>query len=76
MIFDKGEGGFSQFLIFSDKWGRVGKPISDFWLTRGEGCLDPPFLDDIICEQSLVSSIFYSFCYFSKNLQFNVCIFL
>ena len=33
MISDKGGGG-SQFQIFSDLEGRVGKPISEFWLTR------------------------------------------
>ena len=30
MISDKGEGGVSQFLIFSDKGVRGGKPISGF----------------------------------------------
>ena len=49
--FSQGEGGVSQFLIFSDKWWRGGKPISDFWLTRGEGGLDPPILADTTCEQ-------------------------
>ena len=54
MIFDKGGGRVSQFLIFSDKRGRGGEPISDFWLTRGGGGVwTPPFLADIICEQSL-----------------------
>ena len=43
--------GVSQFLIFPDKGGRGGKPISDFWLTRGDGVWTPPFLADIICEQ-------------------------
>ena len=51
MISDKGGGGVNQFLIFSDKGGTGGKPSSDFWQTRGEGGLDPPFLADIICEQ-------------------------
>ena len=37
MISDKGGGGFSQFLIFSDKGRREGYLISDFWLTRGGG---------------------------------------
>ena len=40
MISDKGGGGVSQFLIFSDKGGGGGgKTISDFWLTRGRGGL-------------------------------------
>ena len=56
MISDKEEGGVSQFLIFSDKGGRGGKPISDIWLTRGGGGdWTPPFLADIICEQLLES---------------------
>ena len=42
MISDKGGGGVSHFLIFSDKGGRGGNPISDFWLTRGEGGSGPP----------------------------------
>ena len=55
MISEKGGGGVSQFLIFSDKGGVGGKPISDFWLTRGGGGgLDPPCLADIICEQPLM----------------------
>ena len=54
MISDKGRGVVSQFLNFSDKGGRGGKPISDFWLTRGGGKVwTPPFLADIICEQPL-----------------------
>ena len=58
MISDKGGGGVGQFLIFSDKGGRGGKPISDFWLTRGGGGVwTPPFLADIICEQPLKSYI-------------------
>ena len=28
--------------------------MSFFWLTRGEGGLDPPFLGDMICEQPLI----------------------
>ena len=47
MISDKGWG-FSQFMIFSDKAGRGGKPFSDFWLTTGGGG-EPP--DDIFCKQ-------------------------
>ena len=37
MISDKVKGGVRQFQIFSDKEGRGGKSISDFWLTRGKG---------------------------------------
>ena len=55
MISDKGGGGVSQFMIFSDKGGRGGKPISDFWLTRGGGWVwTPLYLADIICEQPLM----------------------
>ena len=55
MISDKGGGRVSQFLIFSDKGGRRGKPISDFGLTRGGGGVGtPPFLADIISEHHLV----------------------
>ena len=58
MISDKGGGGVSQFLIFSDKGGRGGKPISDFWMTRGGGGVwTPPFLADIICEQPLTKTV-------------------
>ena len=43
--------GVSQILIFSDKWGTVGKPISYFWMTKGGGGQDPPFLAALICEK-------------------------
>ena len=50
----RGGWGVSPFLIFSDKGERGGKPISDFWLTRGGGGVwTPPFLADVICEQPL-----------------------
>ena len=56
-IFDKGGRGVSQFQIFSDKGGRGGRPISDFWLTGGgRGVWTPPFLADIICEQPLIDN--------------------
>ena len=42
MISDKARGGVGRFLIFSDKGGRGSKPISDFWLRRGEGVWTPP----------------------------------
>ena len=44
--------------MIADKGGRGGKPISDFWLTRGGGGVwTPPFLADIICEQPLTNII-------------------
>ena len=56
MISDKGGRGVSQFLIYSDKGGRGGRPISDFWLTRRRGGVwTPRFLADIICEQPLIT---------------------
>ena len=43
--------------MISDKGGRGGKPISDFWLTRGGwGVWTSPFLADIIGEQPLTIS--------------------
>ena len=53
MISDKGVSGFGRFLIFSDKKRRgVGKflILAD---KGGGGVSKPPFLADIICEQSL-----------------------
>ena len=53
-IFEKGGGRVRQFLFFSYKGGRGGKPISDYWLTRGGGgVLTPLFLADILCQQPL-----------------------
>ena len=62
LISDKGGGGVSQFLIFSDNGGRGGGPISDFgW--QGRGVWTPPFLVNVICEQPLTgkNSVFSFF---------------
>ena len=57
MISKRGGRGGSDFRFFSDKGGGGGgKPISDFWLTRGGGGVwNPPFLADIICEHPLIT---------------------
>ena len=48
-------GVVSQFLIFSDKGGRGGKPIYDFWLTRAGGGLN------IKAEYKGVGNVVYTF---------------
>ena len=55
-------------MIFSDKGRRGGKPISDFWLTRGGGGVSTPhFLADIIYERPLMFSLVYLYLQFLER---------
>ena len=61
MISDKGGRGVSQYLIFG-------------W-QRGRGCLDPPILADIICEQPISTFAVY-FTYYVLLAWFQVFVVL